>query len=251
MKFDTITRLQDEKYVELSNAISSHADENTAEFADVRSETAAEIEEKRHYSICPIDYAYSYPLSVKDFSVNTYRVDLPDALVYDSDENEPTHTTPVGYVCKKSDSTYPLDFVTYSLKGMPVEIALDDDFTYSFNDGTTKPTGKNNYTIKYRPGADYYLSSAIFVVKSTHQKYNDAYLFNTKVANVTEMLSSDDNKILSGKIRFNTAMSDLSVIDQTEFEFNGADLSVWTSPMSSEQIVYDGVDSFEVRTGLI
>lgn len=239
-----------EKFTAACEALSIHSLENDAQFAFLTEYMLSTVEHDRHYKIIETNFSNKYPLPITEFAVNKYDVELPDAVVYDSQLDAPDRKTPVGYIYQETATEkFPFKFKTYDINDKLVYIALDSNTAYPFTNASESLNVKNRYTLEFADSPDHALSNSNFRLIPHPETYHDVWFGNNIIAKVTNVLSTVDNDILSGLIKFSTAGTELSVID-AEFPFNNGELSTWHSHLSTEEIIYDGHDTFEIRTNI-
>lgn len=207
-----------ERDFQIRDELAEHIQDNNEQFEKATNEMLSTVAHDKHYPINDQGTTDSYPYKAKDYHINVFRANVPDARVtYTDNFNK---TVDIGQItldatASASTTTFlPFTFTTFTDVDSPITSAYVDGITYKFSESQTfVETGLNHYVIKLdSPVGNTDIAKAKLKLVPQLPNYHEIYLSGTNevIGQVNDNDQPTPETNLSGGVLYiDTTNSDL------------------------------------------
>ena len=236
-----------ERDFQLRDELAEHIQENNESFECANDVMLSTVAHDKHYEINDQGTTDSYPYKAKDYCINVFRTNVPDAHVTYTDSNN--KTVDIGQITLDSNASastttfLPFTFTTYANVDSPITSAIVDAISYKFSDTQTfVETGINNYIVKLdSPIGNTDITKAKLKLVPQLLDYHKVYLSGTNevIGQVNDNDQPTPETNLSGGVLYiDTTNSDLVTFNKFRklaFDFDNNKLQI-----GADRIIYEG-----------
>lgn len=208
-----VDRASIERDIELNDDLAEHIIENNKQFEAASKEMKTTVSHDKHYEINDQGTTDVYPYKAKDYCINVFRANVPDAHVTYTDNNN--KIVDIGVITFDTSATFlPFTFKTFAKVDSPITSAYVDGVSYKFSESQTYvDAGINNYVIRLdNPVGNTDIAKAKLKLVPQLPDYHEIYLSGTnevigKVTNNDQ--PTPETNISGGELYIDTTNSDL------------------------------------------